>query len=123
MILRDDFFVIAALEKSEGVVLATLDIDPAHRIFAGHFPGQPVVPGVCMMQMIKETLETAIGRATRLQKADHAKFLSMINPLEINRVQAELSFNPDPEGRLDLTARIFTGTTVFLKYRATLCVL
>ena len=28
-------------------------LNPQHAIYNGHFPQQPVVPGVCMLQMIK----------------------------------------------------------------------
>lgn len=32
-------------------------LNPQHSLYAGHFPQQPVVPGVCTLQMIKECLE------------------------------------------------------------------
>ena len=32
-------------------------LNPQHPIYNGHFPQQPVVPGVCMLQMIKECIE------------------------------------------------------------------
>ena len=28
-------------------------LNPQHAIYSGHFPQQPVVPGVCMLQIIK----------------------------------------------------------------------
>ena len=28
-----------------------VEIDPTHPIFEGHFPDQPVLPGVCMVQI------------------------------------------------------------------------
>ena len=32
-------------------------LNPQHAIYSGHFPQQPVVPGVCMLQIIKECVE------------------------------------------------------------------
>lgn len=32
-------------------------LNPQHAIYSGHFPQQPVVPGVCMLQIIKECIE------------------------------------------------------------------
>ena len=32
-------------------------LNPQHVIYNGHFPQQPVVPGVCMLQIIKECIE------------------------------------------------------------------
>ena len=58
MLLINDFFYLRSSTHSNEIINAQLQLNPAHRVFEGHFPGQPVVPGVCMVQMIKEILET-----------------------------------------------------------------
>ena len=93
MILKDDFYTIVQLTEDDTTIRATLKLNPEHRIFAGHFPGQPVVPGVCMVQMIKEILETAIGKSTMLKQADYIKFLSVINPMEEKPVNALVQYS------------------------------
>jgi 3-hydroxyacyl-[acyl-carrier-protein] dehydratase len=55
--LQGDFFIISKIETTEAEIKAELIINARHKIFEGHFPGQPVVPGVCMMQMVKEIIE------------------------------------------------------------------
>ena len=53
--LLKDFYSIEKLEKTdEGKYMASIFLNSAHAIFKGHFPGNPVTPGVCMMQIIKE---------------------------------------------------------------------
>jgi len=111
--------VAAGAGPAKQTIRVVLDINVGHRIFEGHFPGHPVVPGVCMMQMIKEILETVTGKETRLVRADHAKFLSMINPLETASVQAELIYAENDEGEIVLEARLFKEGTIFFKYKAT----
>ena len=64
--LAGDFFYIRSLQAEGISVVALLEINPLHKIFKGHFPGQPVVPGVCMLQMGREILEKALGQSTRL---------------------------------------------------------
>ena len=46
--------------------------------FKGHFPGNPVVPGVCEVFSILVLLELALKRKARLKTIVLAKFLSMI---------------------------------------------
>ena len=41
---------VSAINLSEMVLEATSFIDPADPIFAGHFPGQPVYPGVMQIE-------------------------------------------------------------------------
>ena len=54
--------------------------NPAHPIYAGHFPGQPVTPGVCLVQTATELLSEAAGRSLRLTGARQVKFLQMHLP-------------------------------------------
>ena len=70
--LKDDFFYIQSVSDEQGVISASLEINAAHKIFQGHFPGQPVVPGVCMVEMVKEVTETVTGKEMFLQKIEDA---------------------------------------------------
>ncbi len=88
--LLGDFFTIHHLEETGFDIKAGLVINAGHKIFEGHFPGQPVVPGVCMMQMVKEIMEQVIGEKTNLIRAYEMKFLAIINPQENNAIQAAL---------------------------------
>src|SRR5688500_7471431 len=92
MILSGDFFTIRSMHTEGNSVSAELELNALHPVFQGHFPGMPVVPGVCQMQMVKEILEAVSGRETRLVKADNMKFLAVINPVENPVVQLKLQF-------------------------------
>jgi 3-hydroxyacyl-[acyl-carrier-protein] dehydratase len=113
--LLHEFFHIHDLEAVEGKVKASLHINPSHPIFEGHFPGQPVVPGVTMMLMVRSLLETQL-QPLRLVRADNVKFLSLINPQETPVVQAEISYVSTPEGQWKVTARLFNEPIVYFKY-------
>lgn len=124
----------AALQTAGNTVKVLLEINPAHAIFEGHFPGQPVVPGVCLMQMVKEIAEKVLGKETRLVKADQVKFLALLIPAENQPLQMELKFrarenptsiNSERETEVDarlvneteVDARLFNETTVFFKFK------
>lgn len=62
---------------------AQIVLDAKHEIFKGHFPGNPVMPGVCMMQIIKEITEQIIGYSVTLTQSNNIKFMALINP-EVN---------------------------------------
>ncbi|MBK7691597.1 MAG: hypothetical protein IPJ31_10925 [Bacteroidetes bacterium] len=47
------FFHINHLSNEENKIIADITINANHAILKGHFPGHPVVPSVCMMEMIK----------------------------------------------------------------------
>jgi 3-hydroxymyristoyl/3-hydroxydecanoyl-(acyl carrier protein) dehydratase len=60
-----------------------LHIAPDHPAFAGHFPGQPLLPGVSLLAEVLEAvldvpaLATAIGPTPRIGAA---KFLAPVRP-------------------------------------------
>lgn len=60
---------------------ATFTIAADHPALAGHFPGNPIVPGVLMLEHVHRALESCIGPA-RLTELPQAKFLSPLRPGE-----------------------------------------
>ncbi len=78
--LLNDFFIIDDWQSGNGLTRAILRVNWRHPIFEGHFPGRPVVPGACLLQLVKELVSMAIGSEVRLLRADQLKFVSMIGP-------------------------------------------
>lgn len=75
---------------SENQFLANIVINSNHEIFKGHFPDNPVMPGVCMMQIIKEITEGIVGFELTLQQANNVKFMALINPEKTSNLDLEL---------------------------------
>jgi 3-hydroxyacyl-[acyl-carrier-protein] dehydratase len=117
MILLNDFFTIHDKVSSETEIWAELRINANHKIFEGHFPNQPVVPGVCMMQMIKEILEQVIGKETNLVQAADMKFLAVINPLENNLIHASIKYSTDENSAVNVVASLFKDELVHFKFK------
>ncbi|MET0299183.1 MAG: hypothetical protein ABW036_05460 [Flavitalea sp.] len=118
MLVESNFYSVAKSEvetTDAGLkkLKAVLEVNAQHDIFKGHFPSVPVVPGVCMMQIIKEMLETQLGHGTRLKTAANMKFLTVINPLENSSVQLELSFND----ALVVNASLYNEGVVYFKFK------
>jgi len=115
--LVNDFFTIDKLEKEGVEIRADLVINAGHRIFEGHFPGHPVVPGVCMMQMVKEIIEQVIGKKTNLLRAGELKFLAIIDPQENNIVKAVLKYNMEQNGNVAVSATFFIESVIHFKIK------
>ena len=122
MILLNSFFTINDTESSATEIWAAISINADHKIFEGHFPNQPVVPGVCMMQMIKEIVEHVLGKQTNLTKAADMKFLAVINPQVNNNVQATIKYTAEENGAINIVASIYKDELVHFKCKAQLYV-
>ena len=115
--LVNDFFTISKLEKDVFEIKAELVINANHKIFEGHFPGHPVVPGVCMMQMVKEIIEKVIGEKTNLVRAGEMKFLAIIDPKENNMIWATLKYNIEENGNMAVSATLFKESLIYFKFK------
>ncbi|MCI1186389.1 hypothetical protein MON38_03085 [Hymenobacter sp. DH14] len=114
--LQNSFYTLETVPETTATHMqATIRLNPDHAIFAGHFPGQPVVPGVCMLQIIKELLESAIGQRLQLTQAGNVKFLTVLTPQAHAVVDVRLNFESSESGILLSEATISADTTRFIR--------
>ena len=114
--LQGSFYTVQELRvPTASTVEATIALNPEHRIFEGHFPGQPVVPGVCMLQIIKECLEAALQVRLTLAKAGNIKFLTVLTPQQQQIVDVRINFERSEDTILVSEASILSGTTRFIR--------
>lgn len=62
MLLENFYKIIHRKEREDGKREIEIELNPGHALYQGHFPGQPVVPGVCTLQMIKESAEQIVSQ-------------------------------------------------------------
>lgn len=98
--LKNDLYQVVAQKTTEAdsSYLFTLKIDPNHKIFEGHFPGQPVLPGVCQIEMVKELLSEIIGRKARLTSSGNIKYIEVVDPTRNPEILVQLTVDQQPEG-------------------------
>ncbi len=113
--LKNDFYTLQKLESEESGLKASILINVKHAILEGHFPGQPVVPGVCMVQIVKELLEERLAGKFKLTGADHLKFLSLIDPRITPTFMAELKFEIIDPQKIRVNATFFNGDVQYFK--------
>lgn len=78
--LIKDLYKLTNFSNEEGEVKAEIHLNKDNEIFKGHFPGNPVMPGVCMIQIIKELTEKATEKSLFLSQTSNIKFMAIINP-------------------------------------------
>jgi 3-hydroxyacyl-[acyl-carrier-protein] dehydratase len=68
------------IEKADGAVSAVLLFPAGFSGFAGHFPGNPILPGVCQVQAGLVLAMAVLDGDLRLREIANAKFFQPILP-------------------------------------------
>jgi 3-hydroxyacyl-[acyl-carrier-protein] dehydratase len=69
---------------------ATFRVPASHPIFAGHFPGMPLVPGVMLLDWVLRELAVVLGVEPHGLRIRETKFFSPLRPEE----RADLFLTP-----------------------------
>lgn len=112
-----DLYLIHNPHFADGKLTASVTLDATHVIFEGHFPGQPVLPGVCQLALVKEVLQAHLQKNVVLRKADQVKFMAMVDPRRTPNLELTLQI-AEAEGMYTVQAVLAAGEWVFLKSKA-----
>jgi 3-hydroxyacyl-[acyl-carrier-protein] dehydratase len=113
--LRNSFYHINSANVVANTVIADIRFNADHAIFKGHFPGQPVVPGVCMMQIMKDFAEDVVECKLTLTDGDNIKFLSIIDPHVNNVIHVTVKTQSDGN-RVSATGSLSNEQQIFFKF-------
>lgn len=84
MNLKNNLYIIKSSDVEKRSFL--IELLPNSIIYKAHFPGHPITPGVCIVQIATELLQEFMHKNLVLKTIANAKFLSIINPEEDKEV-------------------------------------
>jgi 3-hydroxyacyl-[acyl-carrier-protein] dehydratase len=115
-LLLNDLYTIQSLTETDNQIQASVKLKTDHAIFKGHFPGQPVLPGVCMMEMISEITGEYLRQSFRISGGPMIKFLHMIDPQKNSQVSLEIKYQYTTEN-VTTSGKIYSGSEIFMKFQ------
>ena len=115
--LINDFFNITAKQETEDVLIYDIKLNPIHEIYKGHFPSQPIAPGVCLAQIIKELCENHLGQDLKMLSSRNMKFIAVLNPTKDAEVSVNIKIK-DENNVFSVRASCQNETTTFFKIDA-----
>ena len=113
--LIKNFYCVSSFSVLHERVEAFILLNSKHQVYKGHFPEQPIVPGVIQVQVLRELLEQALNKKLIIKEVVSAKYLNIIIP-DDNLLFVELTFKPFEEG-FKLNGVIKNDERVFCKVK------
>ena len=114
--ILESLYTISDFKMNGNDFSAQISFDATHDIFAGHFPDQPVLPGVCLIHIMKEMANMISDKEMLLTDGSNIKFLHMIDPGVNAEVQINGTYSLESNKHLKITAKIFIQDIVFFKF-------
>lgn len=113
MKLQDNLYRVTSLADHSAQVELLSDC----MIYKAHFPEHPITPGVCIIGIATELLRLITGLRLNLTEVVNAKFLAIIDPLEMPAVTFTFSklIRDDASATIKVAVSVTTGDTVYSK--------
>lgn len=115
MILQDFYKILSEEKTSDSKYSVTILVNEKHEVFKGHFPGNPIMPGVCMIQIIKELTESITKSSLMIQSLANVKFMALINPEVTPELRLELDITTTEDGLVKVKNTTYFNDTTALK--------
>lgn len=113
--LKNELYTIDGKQADDTAVCYALTLNPQHVIYQAHFPGEPITPGVCIIQMGKELLEEHLQRKLEIVKVKNVKFLAVLSPTETPQVTYQLSRIKENDAEVSVSVVVKTDDVVRAK--------
>ena len=92
--LIKDLYHILSTRRDEDCTVVSVALNPRCEVFRGHFPSQPVLPGVCAIQMILE----CSSMPGSIVSVERCRFTHLLSPDATPQV--EIHYLPAPPDRI-----------------------
>ena len=108
------------VQTAENEHTCTVDFDPGFTGFEGHFEGNPIMPGVCLVELARVHAEQALNKNLRTVEISQCRFRSpvlggmsvncklLVRPLDDRhvRIQSEIRTGENPACQVRMKAEI-----------------
>ncbi len=119
MLIKDYYQIENVSKQDDGTVRFVVALNADCQVYEGHFPGEPVSPGVCNIQMIKECAEQVAGKPLMLNNLQQCRLTTLITPIQHPQVEVTIQLEEKGEA-YKLKATIGQGEKNYLDLKAEL---
>ena len=90
-------------------------------VYRGHFPGHPVCPGVCGIELVKECAMKLTGKELRIDTIRKCRFTAIASPYECPELTVSLTAIPK-DCSYTVEARISDSKKLYIEYKGDMLV-
>lgn len=116
MLLKDSLFTIVEMKQEPGHAEVEIQLDINHPIYTGHFPDNPITPGVCLLQIAIELFSMQVGKAMTMKASKSIKFVNIVRPNQCSRVSYLLDWEQTESDLYNVKVVVRNAENLFCKF-------
>lgn len=113
MILKGQLYNVTGQNTVDDKTTVSIRLNPECFIYKAHFPGNPITPGVCIVQTARELLEDLTSLKLEISEVKDVKFLNILSPVNTTDVDFVFSDIQQNDGNVKAKVSAQTGGEVF----------
>ncbi len=119
MKLEGNYYTLMGIEQlGESTATYHIALLPDCDIYRGHFPGNPVCPGVCNMQTIKECAEKLTGKTLHVTNLKQCRLTAVATPTICPEVYVKVTAKPSEDtDTYTISASIYDTERSYMEYK------
>lgn len=114
------YFKILSRSVTGNLNIMEVELNPDAQVYEGHFPGNPISPGVCNIAMIRDCASEAAGRRLDTVAVSRCRFLNLVTPEKTRHLRIELTLEQSSGHQFAIQAKIYHGDTVCVDFKGSL---
>lgn len=119
MLLKGKYYRLTNMHQESTQVLFHVELLSECDVYLGHFPGNPVCPGVCNIELIRECAETWIGSRLYINSIKQCRLTAIASPSICRELDVAISMEKI-EGGFNVTAKIHDANKVYMNYKGSM---
>lgn len=120
MILEGNYYKIDTMRTEEGAACFGLRLLPECTVYRGHFPGSPVCPGACNIELLRECFGKWMGRRYFIASIKQCRMLAVLTPDIDETLELRLTLASETAEGYTLAATLSAGGKIYLEFKGEL---
>lgn len=121
MRLENNYYKIVNQNKWKDRGIFLIELLDGCSVYRGHFPDDPVCPGVFNIQTIKECAEVLTGCNLHISSIRQCRFKAVATPIICPKLHVTVEIAPS-DGGYAVKASIADAVRVYMEYQGDMCV-
>lgn len=119
MLLKDKYYRLKSCLVDNDTAIFNISLLSGCDVYRGHFPGNPVCPGVMNIQVMKELAEVLVDRRLSITAVKQCRFLAVATPTACQELTVRILTAP-VAGGCEVTATMQDSSKTYVEFKGTL---